>query len=217
MVSRECPKRSAGCSEPRRRGVSKRPALVRVVGPVAAAPSTHMLEAGTLPAVGGRPSVIRQASSGGLPPPQPPACSFLSPGLHFPAHRPQLHPGLAWEGTAAAILQVPRPQQLSLPVRSGSQALAVFHPTTLNLESRGKPQVLLEGGHCLRPCGLLGLGAGATLKCTAPGRGPATIMATVAPEDSRAHREDMPMWGRSGDQKTQVQDWLRAVLTVLPS
>lgn len=118
---------------------------------------------------------------------------------------------LAWPGRELqqrSIPQVPRPQH--------SHCLSVFHPTTLTLEPRGKPQVPLEGGHCLRPCGLLGLGAGATLRRTAPGRGPAAIMAAAAPEDSRAHREDIPKWGRSGDQKTWVQDWLGAVVTVLP-
>lgn len=158
VVSWECPKRSAGCSEPWQSGVSKRPKLWHVGSPGAAAPSTQMLDRGR-PVGRGWAPIIQSAELPPEGPPRPPACSScssLSPGLCFPAPRPPAPPwpGLAWPGRGChgefQLLSpaAPTPGLLShcLPSFPGARALPAFCHMTLSVglwqssrSPRGRP------------------------------------------------------------------------------
>ena len=180
VVSWECPKRSAGCSEPRRRGVSARPGRRPEHPPLGPA-------AGCTPAVDGRPSVsllhflwcspklpTRLGDCLRLPPSRPPLSGSGLPAPPWPGR--ELHRA-PFPSPAASTLALIRPLTSHL---TGSWALA-FSTTLHSIrgcgESSGGP---LEGGQGLRSRRLLSRREGATLGRTALVRGSAAAFTANA-------------------------------------
>lgn len=167
-------------------------------------PPFRCLKQGTPSAVGGRPSVICRILPGG--PPTHPACSAccsLSPGLHFPAHRPPAPPWPGLGGNCNKDLESFRaPAALTAvligllpPIMPGSWGPRTFPPHSL-----GEQQVPLRvatppplwaaqprrRGH-----------ARAHSSCERP----SCLHGAAEPKGSQANWEDVPEWRKAGLQE----------------